>query len=65
MKAIVFTETGGPEVLKYLELPSPVPGNEEVIIQTQAIGVNFADIYRRRGEYRSEPPSPYMAMPLG
>ena len=55
-----FKRFGGPEVLEEVELPDPVPGPEDVLIRTGAIGLNFADIYRRRGEYSNEPPMPYV-----
>ena len=42
-------EVGGPEVLKYEDCPEPVPGPGEVVIDVQAIGVNFADVGTRRG----------------
>jgi NADPH2:quinone reductase len=60
MQALTLTEHGGPEVLKMREIPEPVPGPGEVVIRTKAIGVNFADIYRRRGQYSVEGPSPYV-----
>lgn len=60
MKAVGFSKHGGPEVLQWIDLPEPKPGADEVVIRTEVIGVNFADIYRRRGEYPSEPPSPYV-----
>lgn len=60
MQAVGFLKHGGPEVLKLMELPEPRPGFDEVVIRTAAIGINFADIYRRRGEYPSEPPKPYV-----
>ena len=49
MKAIRMYEVGGPEVLKYEDCPEPVPGPGEVVIDVQAIGVNFADVGTRRG----------------
>jgi NADPH2:quinone reductase len=60
MKAIGFSQLGHPDVLELISLPDPVPGSDEVVIETRFIGVNFADIYRRRGEYPSEGPSPYV-----
>lgn len=51
MKAIQFLSFGGPEVLEYVDLPTPVPGPEEVLIDTSAIGVNFPDIRERLGMY--------------
>jgi NADPH2:quinone reductase len=49
--AIEVAETGGPEVLRYVEMPRPSPGAGEVLIKAEAIGVNFADTYFRSGIY--------------
>ncbi|WP_342655634.1 NADPH:quinone oxidoreductase family protein [Pseudomonas sp. F3-2] len=55
MKAIQFSTFGGPEVLEYIDLPTPAPGVGEVLIDTSAVGVNFPDIRERMGVYnRSE-----------
>ncbi|XXE71730.1 NADPH:quinone oxidoreductase family protein [Pseudomonas sp. R1-6] len=51
MKAIQFRSFGGPEVLDYVDLPTPAPGAGEVLIDTSAIGVNFPDIRERLGMY--------------
>lgn len=48
--------TGGPEVLQLAELPIPAPGPGQVLIRTQAIGVNFIEIYFRKGVYRAPLP---------
>src|SRR4051812_44389175 len=60
MKAATLTRFGGPEVLEYRELPEPRPGPREVLVRTRAIGVNYADIYRRRGEYGVVGPAPWV-----
>lgn len=60
MKAAAFLKTGDPSVIELMDLPDPAPGPDEVLIRTKAVGLNFADIYRRRGEYEVEPPSPYV-----
>lgn len=57
MKAVVINETGGPEVLRYQELPLPEPGPGEARVRQAAIGVNFIDIYFRIGQYKSELPT--------
>ena len=57
MKAIVADPLGGPENLKYTDLPDPEPKNGEVLLKVQAIGVNFIDVYFRKGFYRA-PESP-------
>jgi NADPH2:quinone reductase len=49
MKAIRIHETGGPEVLKYEEVPDPIPAPGEVLIDVQAVGVNFTDTSTRAG----------------
>lgn len=56
MKAIQIQETGGPEVLKPVELPIPEPGPGQVLIRVEAIGVNFIEIYFRKGTYKSTLP---------
>jgi NADPH2:quinone reductase len=58
MRAIVVTETGGPEVLVHADHPDPEPGPGQVVVDTAAAGVNFIDIYRRSGVYRQ--PVPYV-----
>ncbi|MHC9292714.1 quinone oxidoreductase family protein [Mycobacterium sp. LTG2003] len=56
MYAIEVAETGGPEVLSYVERPEPSPGPGEVLIKAEAIGVNFIDTYFRSGLYPREVP---------
>lgn len=56
MKAIQFHETGGPEVLELTELPIPVPGPGQVLIRVEAVGVNFIEIYFRKGLYKTSLP---------
>jgi NADPH2:quinone reductase len=51
MLAIQITETGGPEVLKAVDLPIPSPGPGEILVRHQAIGLNFIDTYMRSGLY--------------
>ena len=58
MKAIQITETGSPEVLKYIELPTPRPGPGEVLVKAHAIGVCMPEIYVRQGVYAWMPPLP-------
>jgi NADPH:quinone reductase-like Zn-dependent oxidoreductase len=49
MKAVVFEEHGGPEVLRYSDVPDPEPGPYEVLIEVRGAGANFNDIWARRG----------------
>ena len=51
MLAIQITETGGPDVLKAVDLPVPAPGPGQVLVRHQAIGLNFIDTYMRSGLY--------------
>jgi len=51
MKALMFERFGGPEVLEYGELPDPLVPPGHVQLAMRAIGVNFADLHRRRGNY--------------
>ena len=60
MKAATFTEPGEPKVLTYRDISDPVCGARDVVVRTRAIGLNFADIYRRRGQYGIVPPSPFV-----
>ena len=51
MKAIVFSEPGGPEVLAWSEVPDPVPGDGQVLVEVAATAVNRADLLQRQGHY--------------
>lgn len=61
MKALTFSQFGGPEVLDYTDVPDPVLKKGEVLVKTEAIGLNYADIYRRRGNYHLKGEAPYIA----
>lgn len=56
MKAIQICATGGPEVLSLAELPIPEPGPGQVLMRVEAIGVNFIEIYFRKGVYKAALP---------
>jgi len=58
MKAIVFSETGGPDVLKMGETPRPEVRPGGVVIKVHAVGVNFADVRFRQGQYVVKPKLP-------
>jgi NADPH2:quinone reductase len=51
MKAVQIHAFGGPEVLKYEDVPDPVPGPGQVVIKTYAIGINPYEAYQRAGNY--------------
>ncbi|HUL94473.1 MAG TPA: quinone oxidoreductase [Usitatibacter sp.] len=55
--AIRFHETGGPEVLRWEEMPVGEPGPGEVRLRHVAVGLNFADTYFRTGMYPAKLPS--------
>ena len=58
VRAVVVTKHGGPEVLELREFPDPSPGNGELLVDVEAIGVNYRDVYEREGKgtHVSEPP---------
>ena len=58
MRAVVITQTGGPEVLQVQQRPDPQPGRGEVLIDVHAAGVNFADLLARMGLYPDAPKLP-------
>jgi putative PIG3 family NAD(P)H quinone oxidoreductase len=51
MRAVLAPEPGGPEALKIVDLPDPIPGPGEVVIDTVATAVNRADVLQRKGFY--------------
>ncbi|PWI16740.1 NADPH:quinone oxidoreductase [Streptomyces sp. Act143] len=60
MRAITIPEPGGPEALVWSEVPDPVPGEGEVLVEVVASAVNRADIMQRQGFYDPPPgASPY------
>lgn len=60
MKALYFNKFGTSDVLKFGEVPTPSLKRNEVLVRTDYIGLNFADIYRRRGTYPIEKNNPYI-----
>lgn len=58
MKAIRITRTGGPEVLEYVELPTPEPEGDEVLVKAHAIGICMPETYVRKGTYKWMPKLP-------
>ena len=56
MKAIQIQSTGGPEVLELADLPIPQPGPGQVLVRIEATGVNFIEIYFRKGVYKAALP---------
>lgn len=58
MRAVVVTETGGPEVLQIREVPDPEPAPDEVVLAVAATAVNRADLLQRQGNYPPPPGAP-------
>jgi len=58
MRAVAFERNGGPEVLEFKEVPDPSPRADQVLVDIEAVGVNFRDVYEREGGgYGSAPPA--------
>ena len=49
MRAVQLSRHGRPEVLEIVDLPSPVPGAGQVLVEVEAAGVNYMDVYAREG----------------
>ncbi|WP_419954542.1 quinone oxidoreductase family protein [Neobacillus niacini] len=60
MKALIFEKFGGPEVLQYKDISNPVIKENEILVRMRAIGLNYADIYRRKGNYHLVGTPPYI-----
>ena len=56
MKAIQVKETGGPEKMQLVEVPTPSPGPKQALVRIAASGVNFIDVYFRSGLYKADLP---------
>jgi NADPH2:quinone reductase len=55
MRAVVVHETGGPEVLRLEEVPDPQPGEGEVLVRVEAVGINHVDLAMRAGSAQTVP----------
>ena len=60
MKAVHIVKPGPPETLEIVDLPVPEPKDDEVLVNVNAAGVNFADILMRTGLYRTAPARPFV-----
>jgi NADPH2:quinone reductase len=58
MRAVLLSETGGPERLELTEVPDPRPADGEVVVRVRAAGINFADVLVRQGRYPQPPELP-------
>ena len=56
MKAIRVHSPGGPDALRYEDVPQPSPAAGDVLLKVQAAGVNYIDVYQRNGLYKVATP---------
>ena len=56
MKIIHVKEPGGPEKMQLVDAPMPQPGPKQALVRMAAIGVNFIDVYFRKGLYKADLP---------
>jgi NADPH2:quinone reductase len=56
-KAIRIHATGGPEVMRWEDVPMPEPGPGEALIRHEAVGLNYIDVYFRTGLYKTPLPT--------
>ncbi|CAM3950966.1 NADPH:quinone oxidoreductase family protein [Deinococcus marmoris] len=59
MKAIVVERLGPPDVMEIRDIPVPQPGEGEIRIEVEAVGINFADVLAVAGEYLTRTRVPY------
>ena len=63
MRAVVIPEYGGVEVLEVRDVPDPVPGPEEVLVEVACSAMNRADLLQRMGSYPAPGPKPEFEIP--
>src|SRR5262245_44120533 len=56
MRAVVVTRHGGPEVLEVRDVPTPRVGAGRLLVEVEAAGVNYRDVYERDGSEGPTPP---------
>ncbi len=56
MKQIQITQCGGPDAMKFVDVPKPSPGPGQALVKIAASGVNFIDVYFRTGLYKADLP---------
>src|SRR5262245_65479490 len=59
MKAVLCKQFGPPETLVFQDLPSPRPGDGEVVVTVRAASVNFPDVLIIQNKYQFKPPLPF------
>src|SRR5499426_783436 len=61
MRAVRFHQHGGPDVLRYEEVPDPEPGPGEALVRVRACALNHLDLWQRRGLPRVTIPLPHIS----
>jgi NADPH:quinone reductase len=56
MKAVRIHAPGGPEVMRYEDVPEPTPKPGEAVVKVEAAGINYIDVYFRSGQYKADLP---------
>jgi NADPH:quinone reductase-like Zn-dependent oxidoreductase len=60
VRAWLLDRTGGPDVLRLVDVPAPTPGPGQVSVRVEAIGINYAEVLSRKGLYGWAPKRPYV-----
>ena len=60
MHALTFDHFGPASVLRWSEHPDPVPGPGQALVRMKSVGLNFADVYRRNGNYHLSGSAPWV-----
>ncbi len=60
MRALQLHEYDGPDALREADLPDPVPGEGELVVDVRAIGINYPDLLITTGKYQMKPPLPFV-----
>lgn len=60
MKAALLSRHGGPDTLRFVDLPDPLPGPGAVRVRVETVGINYAEVLSRRGLYGWAPRLPYV-----
>jgi len=60
MRAVVFERFGASDVLEWREIEDPALGDGEVLVRVHAAGLNYADVYRRQGNYHMDATPPWI-----